>query len=64
MRISLQISFVYSKSKKFEKFVGKIAKNIFDNMVLYFEYRINKNTILQTVFWGFCQLGSKRKSIT
>jgi len=35
--------------------VGKIAKKsslkecIFDNMALYFEYRINKNALLQTV---------------
>jgi len=36
--------------------VGKI-NTIWHNMALYFECRINKNALLQTVFWRFCPLG-------
>jgi len=30
---------------------------IFDNMALYFEYQIDENALLQTIFWRFCPLG-------
>jgi len=54
--------FIYN----FQYSVGKIAEKssvqecIFDNMALYFKYRINKNAPLQTVFWRFC-LGVLKK---
>jgi len=34
--------------------VRKIAEKSSDNMALYFECRINKNTL----FWRFCPLGT------
>jgi len=39
--------------------VGKIAEKAVCRSVLalYFECRINKNALLQTVFWWFCPLG-------
>jgi len=39
--------------------VGKIAVGvIFNNMAPYFECQINKNALLQIVFWRFCPLGA------
>jgi len=39
------------------------ASNPVGNMALYFECRINKNTLLQTVFWRFCPLRCKRLNV-
>jgi len=41
--------------------VGKIER-IFGNMALCFEYRINKNALLQPDFLAFCPLGNSKKN--
>jgi len=45
----LKITYYFSLGKIAEK---AVCRSVFDNMALYFECRINKNALLQNVFFG------------